>query len=124
MEKGGIAWTDAPATSSRLHFGHGWKCQCSLSRNSPGYDNADGYMNGITEAPLKWSVTRITARRRPDSTARLRRSGEATKVKVFNDGFEGHVKRSLARAYSRAAGERLAREAAITFADPVDLFIC
>jgi predicted transcriptional regulator len=46
------------------------------------------------------------------------------KVKVFNDGFEGHVRRSLARAKTRQAGERLEAETAITFADPSDMVEC
>jgi len=46
------------------------------------------------------------------------------KVKVFDDGFEGHVRRSLARAKSREAGERLESETAITFADPLDMVEC
>ncbi len=46
------------------------------------------------------------------------------KVKVFDDGFEGHVRRSLARAKSRQAGERLESETAITFADPLDMVEC
>ncbi|MCL2659963.1 MAG: HTH domain-containing protein [Acidobacteriaceae bacterium] len=45
-------------------------------------------------------------------------------VKVFDDGFEGHVKRSLARAKTRQAGERLESETAITFADPLDMLEC
>jgi len=46
------------------------------------------------------------------------------KAKVFNDGFEGHVRRSLARAKTRHAGERLEPETAITFADPLDMIEC
>jgi predicted transcriptional regulator len=46
------------------------------------------------------------------------------KVKVFDDGFEGHVRRSLARAKARQAGERLESETAITFADPLDMLEC
>lgn len=46
------------------------------------------------------------------------------KLKVFDDGLEGHVQRSLARAKSRGAGERLVPETAITFADPLDLLEC
>ena len=46
------------------------------------------------------------------------------KVKVFDDGFEGHVRRSLARAKARQAGERLEHETAITFADPLDMVEC
>ena len=46
------------------------------------------------------------------------------KVKVFDDGFEGHVRRSLARAKARQAGERLEPEKAITFADPLDMLEC
>ena len=46
------------------------------------------------------------------------------KVKVFDDGFEGHVRRSLARAKARQAGERLEPETAITFAHPLDMLEC
>jgi predicted transcriptional regulator len=46
------------------------------------------------------------------------------KVKVFDDGFEGHVRRSLGRAKARQAGERLETETAITFADPLDMVEC
>ncbi|HEV2619776.1 MAG TPA: hypothetical protein VGU23_07545 [Acidobacteriaceae bacterium] len=46
------------------------------------------------------------------------------KAKVFHDGFEGHVRRSIARATKRANGERLEPEKIITFADPVDMMAC
>ena len=46
------------------------------------------------------------------------------KVKVFHDGFEGHVRRSLARAAKRETGARLEAEKIITFADPVDMAEC
>jgi predicted transcriptional regulator len=46
------------------------------------------------------------------------------KTKVFHDGFEGHVKRSLERASKRDKGERLEAEKIITFADPVDMIEC
>lgn len=46
------------------------------------------------------------------------------KTKVFNDGFEGHVRRSLHRATKRARGERLEAEKIITFADPLDMIEC
>lgn len=46
------------------------------------------------------------------------------KVKVFQDGFEGHVRRSLERAAKREAGERVEAERIITFADPLDLIEC
>lgn len=45
-------------------------------------------------------------------------------MKVFGDGFEGHVRRSFARAKARQAGEPLPRETAITFADPLDMLEC
>ena len=44
------------------------------------------------------------------------------KVKVFTDGFEGHVRRSLDRARRREAGERLEPEKIITFGDPMMMF--
>jgi predicted transcriptional regulator len=46
------------------------------------------------------------------------------KIRVFDDGFEGHVQRSLARAKARGVEQRLPRETAITFADPMDLLEC
>ena len=46
------------------------------------------------------------------------------KTKVFHDGFEGHVQRSLERASKREKGERLQAEKIITFADPLDLVDC
>jgi predicted transcriptional regulator len=46
------------------------------------------------------------------------------KTKVFADGFEGHVRRSLERVERRQNGERLAPERIITFADPVDMLEC
>lgn len=45
-------------------------------------------------------------------------------VTVSEDGFEGHVRCSLARAKVRQAGERLEPETAITFADPLDMVDC
>jgi len=46
------------------------------------------------------------------------------KTKVFHDGFEGHVRRSLNRAIKRDKGERLEAERIITFADPLDMMEC
>ena len=46
------------------------------------------------------------------------------KTKVFADGFEGHVERSLERAQRRENGERLEPERLITFADPLDMLEC
>ncbi len=46
------------------------------------------------------------------------------KVKVFTDGFEGHVQRSLDRAHKRELGEHLEPEKIITFADPVMMAEC
>jgi predicted transcriptional regulator len=46
------------------------------------------------------------------------------KVKIFTDGFEGHVARSLDRARRRERGEKLEPEKVITFADPVMMVEC
>ncbi|MDQ2925247.1 MAG: HTH domain-containing protein [Acidobacteriota bacterium] len=46
------------------------------------------------------------------------------KTKIFADGFEGHVTRSLARAAKRERGEPLEPERIITFADPLDMAEC
>lgn len=46
------------------------------------------------------------------------------RVKVFTDGFEGHVRRSLARAEKMERGERLEPEKIITFADPAMMIEC
>ncbi|MDR3746096.1 MAG: HTH domain-containing protein [Acidobacteriaceae bacterium] len=46
------------------------------------------------------------------------------KTKVFHDGFEGHVQRSLERVTRRLRGERLESEKIITFADPLDMIEC
>ena len=46
------------------------------------------------------------------------------KTKVFQDGFEGHVQRSLERAAKREHGEPLEAEKIITFADPLDMIEC
>ena len=46
------------------------------------------------------------------------------KTKIFADGFEGHVKRSLDRAARRERGERLESERIITFADPLHMMQC
>ncbi len=46
------------------------------------------------------------------------------KTKVFHDGFEGHVSRSLERATKRDRGERMEGEKIITFADPLDMMEC
>jgi predicted transcriptional regulator len=45
-------------------------------------------------------------------------------TKVFADGFEGHVRRSLERARRRDAGERLEPERVITFDNPLDMLEC
>ena len=46
------------------------------------------------------------------------------KTKVFTDGFEGHIRRSLARAKKLEKGEHLESEKIITFADPLDMIEC
>jgi len=46
------------------------------------------------------------------------------KIKVFSDGFDGHVRRSLARLEKMEKGERLESERIITFADPLDMLEC
>lgn len=46
------------------------------------------------------------------------------KTKVFQDGLEGHIRRSLERTARRAKGERLKAEKIITFADPLDMVEC
>ena len=46
------------------------------------------------------------------------------KVSIENDGFEGHVQRSLKRSVRREKGERMEAEKVITFADPLDLLEC
>ncbi len=46
------------------------------------------------------------------------------KTKVLQDGFEGHMRRSLDRAGRRDQGERLVAEKIITFADPLDMIEC
>ena len=46
------------------------------------------------------------------------------KTSIFDDGLEGHLRRSLNRAARREAGERLEPERVITFADPLDLLEC
>ena len=46
------------------------------------------------------------------------------KLTIHDDGFEGHVRRSLERTRKREKGERLEPEKIITFADPVDLLTC
>jgi predicted transcriptional regulator len=46
------------------------------------------------------------------------------KTKVFFDGFEGHVRRSLERARRREKGERLEAERIITFEDPLEMLEC
>jgi len=46
------------------------------------------------------------------------------KTKIFADGFEGHVRRSLDRSRRRENGEKLEPERVITFADPLDMMEC
>ena len=46
------------------------------------------------------------------------------KTKIFTDGFEGHVGRSLERAAKRERGERLESERILTFADPLQMMRC
>jgi predicted transcriptional regulator len=46
------------------------------------------------------------------------------KTKIFADGFEGHVKRSLERAQRIKRGERIEPQRTITFSDPVDMLSC
>jgi predicted transcriptional regulator len=46
------------------------------------------------------------------------------KTKVFSDGIQGHVRRSLDRAEKMERGERIEAEKVITFADPLDMVEC
>ncbi len=46
------------------------------------------------------------------------------KTKIFCDGFEGGVRRSLERAARREKGEHLELQRTITFADPLDMLEC
>jgi predicted transcriptional regulator len=46
------------------------------------------------------------------------------KTKVFFDGFEGHVRRSLDRARRRDKGERVEAQRVITFEDPLMMIEC
>lgn len=46
------------------------------------------------------------------------------KTKIFSDGFEGHVRRSLERARKMERGEHLEPEKIITFADPLHMLEC
>lgn len=46
------------------------------------------------------------------------------KTKVFTDGLEGHVRRSLDRAMKMERGEKLEAERIFTFADPLDMIEC
>jgi predicted transcriptional regulator len=43
------------------------------------------------------------------------------KTKIFHDGFEGHVRRSLERAAKMDAGEPVESERIFTFADALDM---
>jgi predicted transcriptional regulator len=44
------------------------------------------------------------------------------KTNLFNDGFEGHVRRSLDRAARRDKGEHLEAERNLTLADAITMF--
>lgn len=46
------------------------------------------------------------------------------KMTVLSDGFEGHKRRSLARAAKMDRNERVEAEKIITFADPLDMLAC
>jgi predicted transcriptional regulator len=46
------------------------------------------------------------------------------KNKIFCDGLEGHMRRSLDRARRRQSGEKLEAERIFTFADPLDMMEC
>jgi len=46
------------------------------------------------------------------------------KTKVFADGFEGHVRRSLNRAAKLDRGEPVEAERILTFADPLHMMQC
>lgn len=69
-----------------------------------GFDNAHGtherHYTGEVK-PVKFRGYLATA---SASIEILRCSGEAMKTKVFHDGFEGHVRRSLERAAKREKG--------------------
>ena len=46
------------------------------------------------------------------------------KTKVFFDGFEGHVRRSLERAEKMSKGEPVEAQRIITFEDPLQMIEC
>src|SRR6204780_5959104 len=55
---------------------------------------------------------------------KFERLGEVMKTKVFFDGFEGHVRRSLERAEKMSKGERVEAQRVITFEDPLMMIEC
>jgi len=46
------------------------------------------------------------------------------KTRVYTDGVEGHVRRSLERAQRMERGERLEAQRVLTFEDPLDMLAC
>lgn len=47
----------------------------------------------------------------------LQCKNQSMEIKIFTDGVEGHIRRSLTRALKRERGERLAPEKIITYED-------
>jgi predicted transcriptional regulator len=74
----------------------------------------------LNDCPLRENLT--------DESLRIQRGTRSenipVKIKVFDDGFEGHVRRSLERIKKVAAGEHVEPERSLTFGDPLDFFEC
>jgi predicted transcriptional regulator len=83
-----------------------------------------GFMRDIFMATYARFSSEVTWRRQSVFTGKWKLLGEAMKTKVFHDGIDGHVRRSLERATKRESGQVLEAEKIITFADPLDLMEC
>jgi predicted transcriptional regulator len=89
-----------------------------------GFDNAHGtherhYMGEVKAVDLQDTRQQLIV-----FIERSGHSGDAMKTKVFFDGFEGHVRRSLDRARRRDKGERVEAQRVITFEDPLMMIEC
>jgi predicted transcriptional regulator len=113
-----------PPTSGPFPFARRHWSQAAVALNASPELESSMWAEGFTFERTPMMRTNFGAQQLIVFIERSRHSGDAMKTKVFFDGFEGHVRRSLDRARRRDKGERLEAQRVITFEDPLMMIEC